>query len=129
MLSVFCSPSRYIQGKDATAALGREMTGLGLRGPALLVAGRSAISLLSPTWERTFREAGIAHVVHPFGGECSRAEIERAQQAARQAQAQVIVGAGARVTTCIRAGRRARRGSGHAGTPPPGSGAGHGGRR
>jgi glycerol dehydrogenase len=94
MLSVFCSPSRYTQGKNATAALGREMAGLGLRGPALLVAGRSAIPLLSLTWERTFREAGIAHVVHPFGGECSRAEIERGQAAARQAQAQVIVGAG-----------------------------------
>ncbi len=94
MLSVFCSPSRYIQGKDATAALGREMTGLGLRGPALLVAGRSAISLLSPTWERTFREAGVTHAVYSFGGECSRAEIERGKGAARQAQAQVIVGAG-----------------------------------
>ena len=94
MLSVFCSPSRYTQGKDATASLGREMTGLGLRGPALLVAGRSAIRLLSETWERTFREAGITHAVHPFGGECSLAEIERVKDAARQAKAQVIVGAG-----------------------------------
>ncbi|MBV8315144.1 MAG: iron-containing alcohol dehydrogenase, partial [Planctomycetaceae bacterium] len=94
MLSVFCSPSRYTQGKDATASLGREMTGLGLRGPALLVAGRSAIRLLSETWERTFREAGITHAVYPFGGECSLAEIERVKDAARQAKAQVIVGAG-----------------------------------
>ena len=94
MLSVFCSPSRYTQGKDATASLGREMTGLGLRGPALLVAGRSAIRLLSETWERTFREAGISHAVYPFGGECSLAEIERVKDAARQAKAQVIVGAG-----------------------------------
>ncbi|MGE5756674.1 MAG: glycerol dehydrogenase, partial [Planctomycetaceae bacterium] len=94
MLSVFCSPGRYTQGKDATAALGREMTGLGLRGPALLVAGRSAIRLLSETWDRTFREAGIAHAVHPFGGECSLAEIERGEEAARRAQARVIVGAG-----------------------------------
>jgi glycerol dehydrogenase len=42
MLSVFCSPSRYTQGKHATASLGSEMLGLGLRAPALLVAGRSA---------------------------------------------------------------------------------------
>jgi glycerol dehydrogenase len=47
MLSVFCSPSRYTQGKNATASLGHEMAGLGLEGPALIVAGRSAISLLS----------------------------------------------------------------------------------
>jgi hypothetical protein len=30
MLSVFCSPSRYTQGRNATAALGQEMTALGL---------------------------------------------------------------------------------------------------
>jgi len=94
MLSVFCSPSRYTQGKNATASLGSEMTGLGLRGPALVVAGRSASRLLSPTWQTTFGEAGIEHAVHAFGGECSPAEIERVKSAARQHQARVIVGAG-----------------------------------
>ena len=47
MLSVFCSPDRYAQGRGATAALGPEMTALVLvdtqviaQGPArLLVAG------------------------------------------------------------------------------------------
>jgi hypothetical protein len=72
-----CSPSRYTQGKNATASLGSEMLGLGLRGPALLVAGRSPSRLLSSTWQTTFSEAGIAQAVHPFGGECSPAEIER----------------------------------------------------
>jgi glycerol dehydrogenase len=94
MLSVFCSPSRYTQGKNATASLGSEMLGLGLRGPALVVAGRSAIRLLSSTWQTTFRDARIAHAVHAFGGECSLAEIERVQSAARQHKALVIVGAG-----------------------------------
>ena len=94
MLSVFCSPSRYTQGKNATASLGSEMLGLGLRGPALVVAGRSASRLLSSTWQTTFGEAGIEHAVHPFGGECSLAEIERVKSAARQNKAQVIVGAG-----------------------------------
>jgi glycerol dehydrogenase len=94
MLSVFCSPTRYTQGKNATASLGREMTGLGLRGPALVVAGRSAARLLSDTWGRTFAEAGMAHAVHPFGGECSLAEIERVKESAGQHRAQVVVGAG-----------------------------------
>src|SRR5713101_4070409 len=67
MLSVFCSPSRYTQGKNATASLGSEMLGLGLRGPALVVAGRSASRLLSSTWKTTLSEARIAHAVHPFG--------------------------------------------------------------
>lgn len=94
MLSVFCSPSRYSQGKNATASLGQEMAGLSLRGPALIIAGRSAIRLLTDVWKTTFREAGMAHAVHSFGGECSHAEIERVKAAARQHKAQVIVGAG-----------------------------------
>jgi glycerol dehydrogenase len=94
MLSVFCSPSRYTQSKNATASLGNEMFGLGLRGPALMVAGRSARRLLSATWQTTFGAAGIEHAVHPFGGECSLAEIERVKAAARQHQARLIVGAG-----------------------------------
>jgi glycerol dehydrogenase len=94
MLSVFCSPTRYTQGKNATASLGSEMTGLGLRGTALVLAGRSAIRFLADPWIRTFSEAGMAHAVQPFGGECSLAEIERVKKAAHQHQAQAIVGAG-----------------------------------
>jgi glycerol dehydrogenase len=94
MLSVFCSPTRYTQGKNATASLGPELTGLGLRGPALIVAGRSAVRLLTDVWKTTFREAGITHAVHSFGGECSLAEIERVKTNARQHKAQVILGAG-----------------------------------
>lgn len=94
MLAVFCSPPRYVQGRDATAALGSEMSGLGLNGPALIVAGRSAIRLLSETWESTFAEAGIAYAVHEFGGECSLSEIERIKRVAQQGGARVLVGAG-----------------------------------
>lgn len=94
MLSVYCSPTRYTQGKDATASLGKEMAGLGLKGPALIVAGKSAIRLLSGTWPVTLAEAGIKHVVYPFGGECSLAEIARIKGEAQRHKAQVIVGAG-----------------------------------
>src|SRR5713101_374955 len=94
MLSVFCCPSRYTQGKNATASLGPEMARLGLEGPALIVAGRSAISLLSETWRCSLSEAGISYSLHRFGGECSLSEIERVKAAAGQHKAQVIVGAG-----------------------------------
>jgi hypothetical protein len=87
MLSVFCPPSRYTQGKNANASLGREMLGLGLRGPVLVVAGRSASRLLSSTWQATFGEAGIEHAVHPFGGERSPTEIDRVKSAARRHKA------------------------------------------
>src|SRR6266852_1017907 len=94
MLSVFCSPSRYTQGKNATASLGHEMASLGLEGPALIVAGRSAISLLSETWRCSLSEAGISYSLHRFGGECSLSEIERVKAAAGESRARVIVGAG-----------------------------------
>lgn len=94
MLSVFSAPSRYTQGKHATAALGKEMQALGLDGPALVIAGRSAVKLLSDTWRDSLGAAGIGFSVHPFGGECSLGEIERGKAAARRQNARVIVGAG-----------------------------------
>ena len=47
MLTVFSSPSRYTQGRDATASLGAEMKATGLAGPALVVAGPTVIGLLA----------------------------------------------------------------------------------
>lgn len=94
MFSVFSSPSRYTQGIDATGVLGREMAGLGIQGPALVVAGKSARAHLSGTWEQAFTEAGCRYAVHGFGGECSLAEIGRIRQAAETLGARVIVGAG-----------------------------------
>jgi len=94
MLSIFCAPARYVQGRDATQSLGAEMVKLGLEGPVFIVAGKSARRLLDATWQKTFADAGLGYSVHDFGGECSRTEIERAKIAAQAAQAQVIVGAG-----------------------------------
>ncbi|MGD0043282.1 MAG: glycerol dehydrogenase [Isosphaeraceae bacterium] len=94
MLSVFTSPSRYTQGKGATAALGREMTALGLEGPVLIIAGRTVIGLLAPAWQRSLDEAGFKHLVHRFSGECSLTEIERVKAAGRELGARTIVGAG-----------------------------------
>ncbi|NUP48577.1 MAG: glycerol dehydrogenase [Catenulispora sp.] len=92
MLSVFSSPGHYVQGRDATAALGPEMLRLGLTGPALIVAAPSAERLLSDTWRATFKAADTDYTVHRFGGECSRAEIARITAAAQNAA--VLIGAG-----------------------------------
>jgi hypothetical protein len=48
MLSVFCSPSRYTQGKNATAVLGAEIAGLGLSGPALIVSSPEPSVIYAP---------------------------------------------------------------------------------
>ncbi len=94
MLSIFCSPSRYVQGRDATASLGEEMRKLGLTGTALVIAGRSARKLLQNTWAESFGEAGIEHSTLEFNGECSRVEINRCKEEAIARKAAVIVGAG-----------------------------------
>jgi glycerol dehydrogenase len=94
MLSVFCSPSRYTQGKHATQFLGQEMSALGLEGPVLILASKSAAGLLSEAWARALADAGFVYQVVPFAGECSVAEIERVKAEARQQQAKVVVGAG-----------------------------------
>lgn len=94
MLQVFCAPSRYTQGRNATACLGEEIRNLGLEGPALIVGGRSAISLLSATWRASLGDAGIPFAIFDFGGECSSAEIERGKAAARETGARIVIGAG-----------------------------------
>jgi glycerol dehydrogenase len=70
------------------------MSALGLDGPALIVAGRSAVRLLADSWKLSLVEANIAYETHAFGGECSVAEIDRVKQHAGEAGARVIVGAG-----------------------------------
>src|SRR5262245_53302388 len=94
MLSIFCSPPRYTQGRNATDSLGQEMANLGMEGPALIVASKSAIGLLSDSWQRSLGQARLAYAIHAFGGECSVPEIERVKTAARQNGARVIIGAG-----------------------------------
>ncbi len=94
MLAVFSSPSRYTQGKGATSALGQEISALGMEGPVLIIASRTVIGLLAPTWQQTLTEAGLKHTVHCFSGECSLTEIERVKTASRELGGRVIVGAG-----------------------------------
>lgn len=94
MISTFCSPARYTQGRDATAILGAELTTLGLPGPVLIVAGRSARAELEPTWAATLGGAGLAFGIHDFGGECTDAEIARIVVAGRALGAGTVVGAG-----------------------------------
>jgi glycerol dehydrogenase len=94
MFSVFSSPSRYTQGMNASKILGREMSGLGIKGPALIVAGRSALAQLSDIWKQTLSEVDCGYSIHSFGGECSLAEIMRIRRAAEACGARVLIGAG-----------------------------------
>ncbi len=94
MLSVFCSPTRYTQGRNATGSLGEEMARLGLPSPVLIVAGKSAQHLLTETWRKTLGDSHFVYAVHEFAGECSHAEIARIIASARRNGSATIVGAG-----------------------------------
>lgn len=94
MLTVFCSPLRYVQGVDASERLGEEMVAVGLGGPVLVIAGTHAVARLAPTWARTFARVGFAYRVRGFGGECSRREIAAIVTEAQSGSFRVIVAAG-----------------------------------
>lgn len=94
MLSVFCSPSRYVQGRDATRQLGAEIDALGLGKRGCLIAGRSAIGLLEDTWNETLTDKNISYALAEFSGECSRPEIDRIKDIAADYKAEFIIGAG-----------------------------------
>ena len=94
MLSVFCSPSRYVQGRDATAQLGEHLAHCGLTGPAYIVASGRVQAMLADTWTATLGEAGIDFTVGLFNGECTSAEIERGVAEATAAGARLVIGVG-----------------------------------
>jgi glycerol dehydrogenase len=93
MHAIFCAPSRYTQGPDATRSLGAELATLRLQGPVLVVTSRSPRARLEPTWHASLSAAGYAMHVHEVVGECTHAEIARIV-AATAAGSGVIVGAG-----------------------------------
>jgi glycerol dehydrogenase len=94
MLSIFCAPARYVQGRNATEQLGSELSKLGFVGAVMIIAGSSARRLLEATWERSLGDAGFKCTIADFSGECSENEIERLRKIAKSGKTKVIVGAG-----------------------------------
>jgi glycerol dehydrogenase len=105
MHRVFCAPLRYVQGDGVTGRLALEMAVLGIHGPVLVVAGRSAAAALAPVWAAAMSAAGWHHHVRAFGGECTAAEIDAVAAEARALDARAIVGAGG--GKCLDASRAA----------------------
>ncbi|MFM8975591.1 MAG: glycerol dehydrogenase [Vulcanococcus sp.] len=93
-LAVFASPGRYVQGPGATHELGRELQRLGLSGRLLIVACGTALRELKPIWDQVLPAEGIEAVLEPFGGECSRLEIDRLIARARDLNCEGVLGAG-----------------------------------
>lgn len=93
-LRVFCSPERYIQGRDATLELGTQIKAVGLQGPVLIVSGKVVKDLLQEAWERSLGPEGIEYIIFDFGGECTVEEIDAIEEEAKRKKCQAILGAG-----------------------------------
>lgn len=92
--AVFCSPERYVQGRGATEDLGTHMASVGLEGPAIIVAGKTARRLLTDVWKRSLGSANIEYQVFNFDGECTEEQIKAVIEEARRRESKVIIGAG-----------------------------------
>ena len=64
------------------------------RDPPASLLGKAPFGCSRKSGRKHLNDAGITHVVHQFGGECSYPEIERIKETARTNKAQVIIGAG-----------------------------------
>ena len=94
MLKVFISPSRYVQGRSATASLPGLLKKIGLGNRFLILASKSARKILEPIWTPSFEHEGLFFEIENFGGECSELEIERILVHAQRLKVDAIIGAG-----------------------------------
>jgi glycerol dehydrogenase len=94
MLNVFCSPSRYVQGVDATLELGQELLFLNISGPILIVSTRHSVSILEEKWKQAFKQSNHPYFIYLFQGECSEYEISQIVQEGREKGVVAIIGAG-----------------------------------
>lgn len=94
MLSIFCAPSRYVQGRNALDELGAQLKHLGISGTVLVVASQRGIDDLGQRWRDACEVAGLRCVEHAFGGECTYAEIDAGTAVGAEARVAAVVGVG-----------------------------------
>ncbi|WP_217533621.1 glycerol dehydrogenase [Vibrio metschnikovii] len=92
MEKILISPSKYIQGKGAIHQVARHVTGFGQR--AFAITDPMVLPLVEDSLATQFAGLDMHLTLSPFHGQCSRNEIERLVQVAKEEQAQVIMGIG-----------------------------------
>ena len=90
------APRRYIQGRGVLASIGQHVAELGQQ--PLLIADENVWKLTGDKLSASFKEAGVDFTRETFGGVCSHREIDRIAEAARKANADVVVGIGGGTT-------------------------------
>lgn len=92
MNKIMISPGRYVQGASALGDIGKHVAGLGTK--ALVLGGQRGLDAVQNLLEASFKEHKVNYIIEPFGGECSRPEIDRIVASVNQNNITIIVGVG-----------------------------------
>ncbi|MBW2619375.1 MAG: glycerol dehydrogenase [Deltaproteobacteria bacterium] len=92
MIRKLFAPSRYVQGPGAIDQIGEHAARLGRR--ALLVGGQRALSVCGEAIKTSLEKNRMSWLEAAFGGESSRAEIERLTQTARGGGVDLVIAVG-----------------------------------
>lgn len=92
MRKAFISPTKYVQGEDELLNLGYFVKSFGTS--ALLIAHPDDVKRVKHKLDATAEKFGITFVESGFMGECSRQEVARLQEIAKEHQCTCTVGLG-----------------------------------
>ncbi|PYG85792.1 glycerol dehydrogenase [Ruminiclostridium sufflavum DSM 19573] len=92
MRKAFISPCKYVQGEDELLNLGYFVSSFGKS--ALLIAHKDDISRIKEKLDITKEKFGIDFVESDFGGECSRREVGRLKELAKEKSCACTIGLG-----------------------------------
>ncbi|MDU1412573.1 MAG: glycerol dehydrogenase [Clostridium sp.] len=92
MRKAFICPTKYVQGEDEILNLGYFVKGYGKS--ALLIAHKDDVARVKDKLDKTAEKFGISFVESGFTGECSRQEVARLQEVAKDNQCSCTIGLG-----------------------------------
>jgi glycerol dehydrogenase len=88
----FISPAKYVQGEDEILNLGYYVKTFGKS--ALLIAHQDDINRVQKQLDETVKKFGIKIVASHFNRECSRQEVARLQEVAKENHTDCVIGLG-----------------------------------
>ncbi|MDF0480118.1 glycerol dehydrogenase [Vagococcus sp. PNs007] len=92
MRKAFICPTKYVQGENELLNLGYFVKTFGES--ALLIAHKDDIARVQKQLDETSAKFGVKFITSDFNGECSRQEIARLQEVAKENKTDCIVGLG-----------------------------------
>lgn len=92
MRKAFICPTKYVQGENELLNLGYFVSTFGKS--ALLIAHKDDVTRVKDALDKTAKEFSIEFTQSNFGGECSRDEIKRLQDLAKEKSCDCIIGLG-----------------------------------